>query len=75
MSINEAINKAIQIAQSGNFDEAREEFKSLLKSYPESYLVLSVAGLFYVNIGDFNSASLYLNKACEIKETFALVIS
>ncbi|MBQ4114324.1 tetratricopeptide repeat protein [bacterium] len=73
MSINEAINKAIQIAQSGNFDEAREEFMSLLKSYPESYLVLSAAGLFYVNIGDFNSASLYLNKACEIKETFGTV--
>lgn len=69
MIINELINKAIILAQSGKIEEAKGIFNNLLENYPDSYIVLSAVGLFYVNIGDFNNASIYLNKACEIKET------
>ena len=69
MIINDSIKKAVLLAQSGNFNDAKEEFLKLVETYPDNHLVLSAAGLFYVNIKDFTTASKYLNKACEIKET------
>ena len=58
MIINELINKAIILAQSGKIEEAKGIFNNLLENYPDSYILLSAVGLFYVNIGDFNNASI-----------------
>jgi uncharacterized protein HemY len=45
----------------------------LLSENPNEYLLLSTLGLFYVNVRDFDKASAYLQKACEIKETAGTV--
>ncbi len=67
------LNKAILLTQKGNFEEAEKIYKSLLEQNPENGPILSAFGLFYVNLGDFEKASVYLQKACQIKETLGTV--
>ena len=50
------IQKAILLTQTGKIEEAREIYEGLLKDNPDSADLLSIVGLFYVNIGDFDMA-------------------
>ena len=67
------IQKAINLAQQGKFEEAGEIYANLLKDYPDDYNLLSCVGLYYVQTKDYIKASEYLEKACSIKETFGTV--
>ena len=67
------IQKAILLTQTGKIEEAREIYEGLLKDNPDSADLLSIVGLFYVNIGDFDMASATLQKACAIKETLGTI--
>lgn len=69
----ELLNKAILLTQKEDFDEAEKIYLNLLEQEPENGPLLSAFGLFYVNIGNFEKASCYLTKACEIKETLGTV--
>ena len=63
------VKKAIALTKSGKTDEAQNIYERLLKDNPENPDLLSIFGLFYVNIGNFEKASEILLKACNIKET------
>ena len=67
------LNKAILLTQKGNFQEAEKIYQSLLEQEPENGPLLSAFGLFYVNLGNFEKASEYLKKACQIKESVGTV--
>ena len=67
------LNKAILLTQKGNFQEAEKIYQSLLEQEPENGPLLSAFGLFYVNLGNFEKASEYLKKACQIKESLGTV--
>ena len=69
----ETLNKAIALTQNGYVREAEALYLKLLSEEPDNYLLLSTLGLFYVNVKDYNKASEYLKKACEIKETLGTV--
>lgn len=67
------LNKAILLTQKGDFEEAEKIYKSLLNEEPENGPLLSAFGLFYVNLGNYDKASEYLKKACQIKESLGTV--
>ena len=67
------IKKAIAHTQAGRIDEAKEIYEGLLKNNPDNADLLSIIGLFYVNIGNFDKAVEILKKACSIKETLGTV--
>ena len=46
----ELVQKAIALTQSGKIEEAKEIYENLLKKNPDDGNLLSVFGLFYVNI-------------------------
>ena len=69
----EILNKAIVLTQKGYIKEAEALYLELLSNEPENYLLLSTLGLFYVNIRNFDKASEYLKKACELNETLGTV--
>ena len=69
----ELIQKAISLTQAGKIDEARRIYEELLSKNPNNPDLLSIMGLFYVNIRDFDKASEILQKACSIKETLGTV--
>ena len=69
----EAINKAVALTQQGQFEAAEEIYHEVLEKNPNDAGVLSLVGLFYVNIGNFDKASEFLTKACSIKETLGTV--
>ncbi len=69
------INKAILLTKYGRFDEAEAIYTDLMKNNPDDFNLLSVAGLFYVDIGNFDKASELLQKACSIKETLGTLSS
>ena len=71
----EAVKKAIELTQEGKYKEAEELYLNLVEQYPEESALLSAFGLFYVNIKDYDKAVIYLQKACEIKETLGTVAS
>ena len=69
----ETLNKAIALTQNGYVREAEALYLKLLSTEPDNYLLLSTLGLFYVNVRDFEKASEYLQKACDIKETLGTI--
>lgn len=69
----ELIQKAIKLTQDGKFQDAKEIYENLLKENPNDSNLLSVFGLFYVNIGDYDKACEILRKANEINETFGTI--
>lgn len=71
----EAVKKAIELTQEGKYKEAEELYLNLVEQYPNESALLSAFGLFYVNIKDYDKAVIYLQKACEIKETIGTVAS
>lgn len=69
----QTLNKAIELTQNGSTDEAESMLLELLEKESENHILLSSLGLFYVNMREFEKATIYLKKACEIKETFGTV--
>ena len=69
----ESLNKAIALTNEGRIQEAEYIYKQLVDENPENSILMSAFGLFYVNIQDFDNATKYLKKACEIKETVGTV--
>ena len=73
--MNDEIQKGIALSETGNIKEAEEVFLRLLSENPEDSTLLSVIGLFYVSIRDYDKAVEYLQKACSINETMGTVSS
>ena len=72
--INEqALKEAIILTQQGKYDEAEEIYKKLIINEPDNYIILSMFGLFYININDYKNAYNYLHRAYNIKKTFGTV--
>lgn len=69
----EILNKAILLTRQGNFKEAEQIYLDLLEKEPDNSNVLSVLGLFYINIGNYEKAKYYLKQSCNIQETFGNV--
>jgi tetratricopeptide (TPR) repeat protein len=69
----EELNKAIHYTQVGNFQEAEIIYKKLLEDNSDNFLLLSAVGLFYINLGNYEIASSYLQKAYGIKKTLGSV--
>ena len=66
----EEIKEAISLTQAGRFNEAENIYTKLLAENSENSVLLSAIGLFYINVGNYDKACEYLEKACKIKETF-----
>ena len=71
----EAVKKAIELTQRGEYKKAEELYIELLKQNPNESALLSAFGLFYVNLKNYDKAVDYLKKACQIKETLGTVAS
>ena len=69
----EIIKQAITYTQNGKISEAKAIYDGLLAENPDDVNLLSVYGLFYVNIGNYDKACEILRKACGIKESFGTV--
>lgn len=69
----ELLQKAIALTQNGKISEAKAIYEGLLAENPDDVNLLSVYGLFYVNIGNYDKACEILRKACGIKESFGTV--
>ena len=60
----ETLQQAITLTQKGQISEAKAIYEGLLAENPDDVNLLSVYGLFYVNIGNYD-------KACEILREIA----
>lgn len=69
----EILQKAIKLTQTGHFKEAKGIYEDLLEKEPDDVNLLSLYGLFNVNIGNFEKAVEILSHATEIKETLGTV--
>ena len=69
----EVFNKAVLLTQKGCFQEAEKLYLELIEKEPDNSPLLSAFGLFYINIKNYEKASFYLKKACEIKKSFGTV--
>lgn len=69
----ELIKKAIKLTQEKKYSEAENVYKVLLEENPDNPDVLSVLGLFYVNVLDYDKAIEILKKAVDLKRTFGTV--
>ena len=69
----EQLKLAINLTNEGKFKEAEEIYLNLYKENPNESALISAIGLFYVEKKDFENASKYLKKACEIQETIGTV--
>ena len=67
------IQKAIALTQRGQIEEAEAIYKKILEENPNDSNILSIFGLFYVNVGNFKKASELLKRACEIKESLGTI--
>ena len=64
------IQQAILLTQQGKFQEAKNIYDNMLKTNPNDPNLLSVFGLFYVNIGEYSKACEILKKAAEKNPSF-----
>ena len=64
----ELIQKAISLTQQGKILEAEEIYNNIQKENPDNPDILSIIGLFYVNISNFEKAVKILEKAAELKQ-------
>ena len=69
----EQIQKAISLTQQGKILEAEEIYQNMLKENPDNPDILSIIGLFYVNISNFEKAVKILEKAAELKQTLGTI--
>ena len=64
------IQQAILLTQQGKIQEAKYIYENMLKTNPNDANLLSVFGLFYVNIGEYSKACEILTKAAEKNPSF-----
>lgn len=64
------IQQAILLTQQGKIQEAKNIYENMLKTNPNDANLLSVFGLFYVNIGEYSKACEILTKAAEKNPSF-----
>ena len=69
----ELVKKAILLTQQGKIAEAREIYSNLEKENPDNPDLMSIIGLFYVNIYDFEKAIETLEKAVNLKKTLGTI--
>ncbi len=69
----ETLNKAIELTQQRNYKEAEKLYLELLEQEPNDNILLSAIGLFYINLRDFNNATIYLERACKVQESLGTV--
>ena len=69
----EFIQKAISLTQQGKILEAEEIYNNIQKENPDNPDVLSIIGLFYVNIANYDKAIEILNKAVKLKKTLGTI--
>ena len=69
----EELKKAIFLDKTGDLQGAESIYLKLLEQEPDNHILLSTIGIFYVSKKDFEKASMYLKKACSIKETLGTV--
>lgn len=65
----ESINKIIELTKQGEIVQAETLYKELVEKNPQDDTLLSAFGLFYVNLGQYDNAVVYLKRACEINKT------
>ena len=63
------LEKALELTKNSKFLEAEKIYTDMLEAEPEDYILLSAVGLFYISQRNFNKASYYLEKSCNINET------
>lgn len=69
----ELVQKAIALTQKGKIAEAKEIYADLERKNPNNADLMSIIGLFYVNISDYAKAVEILEKAVNLKMTFGTV--
>ena len=69
----ELIQKAISLTQQGKILEAEEIYNNIQKENPDNPDVLSIIGLFYVNIANYDKAIEILNKSVKLKKTLGTI--
>jgi len=65
----DSLKQAIKLTQEGKYNEAEKIYEELLAKHPDEQVLLSAAGLFYIEFKQYNKAISLLEKACGIKET------
>ena len=69
----EELKKAIYLTAQRKYNEAESLYNQLLADNPEDAVLLSAAGLFYVEQKDYDKAAGLLKKACTVNETTGTV--
>lgn len=67
------IQEAVLLTKSGKYKEAESIYLELYNKTPNELPLLSLIGLFYVLLKDYDNAIFYLTRACEEKETLGTV--
>ena len=71
----EELKQAIILTNEGKYQEAENIYLRLYDNNSNDPYLLSVIGLFYINLNDYDNGVKFLKKACDIKETFGTVAS
>ncbi len=66
METSEALRKAIQYHQTGNLIEAEKIYKDILAIDDNNFYALNYLGALYCQIGNYDNAINYINKALQI---------
>lgn len=67
------ITNAIKLTMQGKYEEADKIYQDLLEKEPDDYMLLSAVGLFYVSTKNFEKATQYLSRACELNPSLGTV--
>lgn len=67
------IQKAVALTRAGDTDSAEKIYLDLFKQSPDDYNLLSIMGLFYVDIGNYDKASEFLTRAVELNQSLGTV--
>ena len=69
MNYKEELQRAIQLTQQGQYEQAEKLYLELVKEFPEEPILYSSFGLYYVYLKNYDKAIYYLKHAQELKET------
>lgn len=69
----ELLNKAVDKAKSGEYQEAEKIYQKLVAENPNDSNLLSFVGLFYIQYMNYEKAIEYLKKSYEINKTLGTV--
>jgi protein O-GlcNAc transferase len=69
MNINGALRSALQHQQTGNFKQAENLYRKILKKQPDNFDALHMLGVLLSQTGQHNPATEYIEKAIQLKPT------